>query len=118
MAIAPMSTSEALALARLRQWCYDRLQLNGARTVDYQRHGWQQRNSATFDARLVRVIDFERAMSTLNADEQAALILTHRDRERAHRVAIALRCSERKLSYLLQNARRKLAHTLDRLDLL
>jgi len=59
--IGPMQPDEALAVARLRQWCYDRLSLTSARTCDYQRQGWQQRNDRAFDARLVRVIDFGRA---------------------------------------------------------
>jgi DNA-directed RNA polymerase specialized sigma24 family protein len=116
--IGPMYPDEALAVARLRQWCYDRLQLNSARTVAYVRAGWQQRNTRQFDARLVRVIDFDRALATLDADEQAALILTYRDRQQSPDIAHALHCSVRKLTYLLPTARRKLAAQLDRLNLL
>ena len=104
-----MSPDEALAVARLRQWCFDRLSLASARTCEYQRHGWQQRNDRTFDARLVRVIDFGRALGKLDAEEQAALVLTYRDRQRLPETARALCCSTRKVAYLVPAARRKLA---------
>jgi len=116
--IGAMSPDEALAVARLRQWCFDRLALAGAKTCDYRRSGWQQRNDRTFDARLVRVVDFGRALGRLDAEEQQALVLTYRDRERLPRIAQALGCSIRKLSYLVPAARRKLATELDRLNLL
>ena len=118
MALGSMQPDEALALARLRQWAVDRMALRSARTVDYQRHGWQQRNDRRFDARLVRVLDFDRALSALDGEEQAALILTHRDHEAIDAVARALACSARKVHYTLIAARRKLAAELDRLDLL
>ena len=116
--IGPMSPDEALAVARLRLWCHDRLALSGAKTCDYRRSGWQQRNERAFDARLVRVIDFGRALGKLDAEEQIALVLLYRDRQRFPEIAQALRCSIRKLSYLVPTARRKLAAELDRLNLL
>ena len=116
--IGPMQPDEALAVARLRQWCYDRLSLTSARTCDYQRQGWQQRNDRAFDARLVRVIDFGRALASLDAEEQAALVLTYRDKAGHRATAQALECSERKLAYILPLARRKLDDKLERLNLL
>ena len=113
-----MTIDEAMALARLRQWCSDRQQLSAAHTVDYMRRGWQERNDRHFDARLVRVIDFSRAMQALDPREQAALILTHRDREPASAVARALGCCERTVCNILPEARRKLAAQLDRMNLL
>ena len=113
-----MHPDEALAVARLRQWCHDRLQLTSARTVDYQRTGWRQRKDTEFDSRLVRVIDFGRALGNLDADEQTALILAYRDREGLPRIAMTLQCSTRKVSYLIPAARKKLAAHLDRLNLL
>ncbi len=118
MTTGPMQTDEALAIARLRQWSHDRLQLTHARTCDYRREGWKHRNDRTFDARLVRVIDFGRALGTLDAEEQAALVLTYRDRQNALEISRALHCSLRKISYLLPLARKKLAAQLDRLNLL
>jgi DNA-directed RNA polymerase specialized sigma24 family protein len=116
--IGPMSPDEALAVARLRQWCYDRLQLSNARTCDYQRNGWQERDCRTFDARLVRVIDFGRALGKLDGEEQTALVWRYRDRVPESAIAEAMQCSIRKLSYLIPSARRKLARELDRLNLL
>jgi len=58
------------------------------------------------------------ALATLHAEEQIALVLTYRDRERAPAVALAIGCSIREVSYLVPAARRKLAEVLDRLDLL
>jgi len=109
---------EALAIARLRQWSYDRLALASARATSYERQGWQKRNTRQFNAQLVRVIDFGRALATLDADEQAALILAYRDRECYTAIAAALHCSERKLADLIPGARQKLARVLDRLNLL
>jgi DNA-directed RNA polymerase specialized sigma24 family protein len=113
-----MTTDEALAVARLRQWCSDRIQLASARTCDYRRRGWQTRTDRQFDSRLVRVIDFGRVMEKLEAEEQAALVLTYRDRERFPAIAQMLHCSIRKLTYMIPAARRKLAAELDRLNLL
>lgn len=64
------------------------------------------------------MIDFTSARTTLGADEQAALMLTYRDRERVPDVARAVGCSIRKISYLVPTARRKLADELSRLGLL
>jgi DNA-directed RNA polymerase specialized sigma24 family protein len=113
-----MTTAEALAVARLRQWCCDRLQLASARTCDYRRVGWQQRQDRQFDSRLVRVIDFGRVLASLDADEQTALVLAYRDRERFPAIAQMLHCSVRKVAYLIPAARRKLAAALDKLNLL
>lgn len=114
----PMTRDEALAVARLRQWCCDRLQLASAKTVDYQRSGWRERRETEFDARLVRVIDFERVMDRMDPDEQIALVLAYRDRERFPAIAQMLHCSIRKLTYMIPAARRKLAAELDKLNLL
>ena len=116
--IGPMHPDEALAVARLRQWCADRLQLASARTVEYRPRGWQQRDSRTFDARLVRVIDFSRALATLDGEEQAALVLSYRDRQTRPDVARALHMSASKLAYMIPAARKKLAARLCELDLL
>jgi DNA-directed RNA polymerase specialized sigma24 family protein len=113
-----MSPDEALAVSRLRQWAHDRIALRSAKTVDYQNRGWQARNDRCFDARLVRVIDFGRALATLDGDEQAALIFKYRDRCEVADIAIALHCSARRIGYLIPSARRKLAARLDTLNLL
>jgi DNA-directed RNA polymerase specialized sigma24 family protein len=113
-----MPTKEVLAVVRLNQWSYDRSRLKAGVVTDYQRHGWRERRSTEADSRIVRVIDFERALSMLPPIEQAILLLVYRDRSTYHDTARALRCCERKTAYLLPTARKHLADTLDRLDLL
>lgn len=88
------------------------------KTTIYRRSGWNQRNNTNFNANLVRVIDFERALSQLDEEEQIALIHRYRDRESDPKIAAAIGCSVRKVGYLLPAARRKLTEILDRQDLL
>ena len=118
MSIAPMTTDEVLAVARLRQWANDRIKLASAKTSEYQRLGWRERSSRDADARLVRVIDFSRALARLDPEQQTVLVLHYRDREKESRIAVALGCSLRKISYLIPAARQRLAAELDRLNLL
>jgi len=113
-----MSPNEVLAVIRIRQWAADRAALRGARTIDYERQGWKARDARKCDARLVRVIDFEKALSMLTEEEQGALMVYYRERQTAADTAQALHCSERKVSYLIPAARKHLAEALDRLDLL
>jgi len=86
--------------------------------VEYKREGWTPRCSRTYDARIVRVMDFERALARLPEEEQAILMLIYRDREGQRRTSQSMRCSARKLSYTLPIARQHLAAELERLDLL
>ncbi len=116
--ITAMTTNEALALARLRQWASLRVTNKYGKTWTIRNGGWQRRDERCFNAGLVRVIDFDRALNTLEEEEKVALVLSVRDREPSYKIARALGCSERKVSYLIPQARRKLAATLDRLDLL
>jgi len=118
MSIAPMTTDEVLAVARLRQWANDRIKLASAKTSEYQRLGWRERSSRDADARLVRVIDFSRALARLDPEQQTVLVLYYRDREEQPRIAAAIGCSTRKVSYLIPAARQRLAAELDRLNLL
>ena len=118
MNLTPMQSDEALALARLRQWAHDRVNLAQPRTQRQKHNGWERRDERTFDARLVRVIDFGRALASLTPQEQIALVLRYRDRETAGRISIAAGCGERQVEGLLACARRKLASALDRLNLL
>jgi DNA-directed RNA polymerase specialized sigma24 family protein len=113
-----MTTDEVLAVARLRQWAVDRIQTANPKSRDYDRRGWRERTSRDADARLVRMIDFGRALAKLDPEQQIALVLHYRDREQEPRIAVALGCSTRKVSYLLPLARQRLAAELDRLNLL
>jgi len=113
-----ITPDEVLAITRLRQWSADRALLRASKTTDYQRTGWQARNHRQCDARLVRVIDFERALAHLPEDEQAVLLLVYREKQSHSDAAVALHFSTRKVQYMLPRARRNLANILDRLDLL
>ena len=64
------------------------------------------------------MIDFEKALATLDTAHQYALILTYRDRAGHAATAAAIGCSVRTLAYMLPAARRRLADALDRRDLL
>jgi DNA-directed RNA polymerase specialized sigma24 family protein len=113
-----MSPDEVLAVIRLRQWGADKTALSCAHTTDYQRTGWKERRLRDADARIVRVLDFERALSQLSEEEQGALMLRYRERQHDSETAKLIHCSVRKLAYLIPQARRHLVEVLSRLDLL
>lgn len=91
---------------------------HGRTGVDYQRPGWSTRANNNADAAIVRCIDFERALSALQPDEQVILVWAHRDRMPHPQIARAVGCSTRTVYARLQSGRRKLANELDRKGLL
>lgn len=103
---------------RLRQWAFERAKLRNGDTTHLTRSGWRERRQRQCDARNVRVIDFERALSRLTHEDQQALVLAYSDKARNEDIAAVLGCSPRKVTYLLPEARRRLTDILDRLDLL
>jgi len=105
-----------MAIMRLKQWAFDRLQLRHGRTCKPEHSGYKERRRREADSRHVRVIDFERALGQLDPEEQQVLLLTYRDGLRHDHTASMLGMSVRKLYYFLPNARRKLTDILDRLD--
>jgi DNA-directed RNA polymerase specialized sigma24 family protein len=107
-----------MAILRLRQWAVERNALKCGRTTRLTSVGWRERRETDADARNVRVIDFEKALSTLDTTHQQALVLTYRDRQGHAATAAAIGCSIRTLAYMLPAARRRLADVLDRRDLL
>jgi hypothetical protein len=109
-----MMPDEVLAVCRLRQWAADR----AGQVTNYQREGWRERRTRDSNARIVRVIDFERALSRLTEEHQAILLLTYREHQPQDRVSILTGVSVRALSYKLPAARQALAKILDLLDLL
>jgi DNA-directed RNA polymerase specialized sigma24 family protein len=109
---------EILAIIALRQWLRDRNAIRNGRTCHYQRSGYRERRQRDCDATLVRAIDFERALSTLPVDQQAALLVTYHVGAPRIQIAHALECSYRHAHTLLNTARARLARTLERLDLL
>jgi RNA polymerase sigma factor (sigma-70 family) len=107
-----------MAIMRLKQWAFDRAQLRHGRTAKLEFSGWKERRQREADSRQVRVMDFERALSHLDPMHQQILLLTYRDGIRYRQAANMLGISERLIYYILPAARRRLADTLDRLDLL
>jgi DNA-directed RNA polymerase specialized sigma24 family protein len=113
-----MMPDEVLAVCRLRQWAKDRAAMRSGQVTDYRRQGWRERRTRECDARIVRVVDFERALSRLTEEHQAILLLTYREHRDQRQVSDATGVSVRALSYKLPAARQALASILDRLDLL
>ncbi len=113
-----MMPDEVLAVCRLRQWAADRAAMRAGHVTNYHRHGWRERRARDTNARLIRVIDFERALSRLSEEHQAILLLTYREHQPSDKVSALTGISLRALSYKLPAARQALATILDRLDLL
>jgi DNA-directed RNA polymerase specialized sigma24 family protein len=86
--------------------------------TEYKRQGWRERRTRESDARIVRVVDFERALSHLTEEHQSILLLTYREHRDQRQVSEAAGVSVRALAYKLPAARQALASILDRLDLL
>ena len=107
-----------MAIMRLKQWAFDRSSLRHGRAANIEHSGWRERRQREADSRNVRVIDFELALSKLDPLHQQVLVLTYRDGVRHKQAAHMLGVSERLVYYILPAARRRLADTLDRLDLL
>lgn len=117
--IAKIAPLEALALAHLRQWGHDRMRTRHGRTShNYQRPGCSVRSTNNQDAAIVRCIDFERALSVLDPDEQVIIVWATRDRWPQPEIARAVGCSTRTVHTRLQSARAKLAAELDKLGVL
>lgn len=113
-----MTTIEALALSRLRQWAHDRTAENQSKVRNPNAHGWCRRDERQFDARRVRVMDTERILETLTPEQQAMLIYRYVYKSPDLITAQALGCSVRKLGYAIPEARHKLATAMDRLALI
>ena len=111
-------SDQVLAILRIKQWAVDRDALKCGRTTRMTSAGWSERRMTEADSRNVRVIDFERALSSLDPAHQSVLMLTYRDRHGHAAAAAAIGCSVSTLAYMLPAARRRLADALDRRDLL
>ena len=92
-----LPADHVLTIIRIKQWQQDRAALATSRTTDYTRTGWKQRNHRAADARIVRVLDFERAFAMLEQEHQQALALIYRDNQPQDKAADAIGCSQRKL---------------------
>jgi len=113
-----MTPIEVLAVVALRQWLRDRSTIRNGTVTNYRREGYRQRRLRDADAVIVRALDFERALGTLPAPQQAALLIHYRFGAGRAQIAQALACSNRTAHTLLDTARARLARTLERLDLI
>jgi DNA-directed RNA polymerase specialized sigma24 family protein len=118
VAMQRMQPDEVIAAMRIRQWVYEKARIKNGRTTHISPRGWQARRQREFDARIVYVLDIERAMGMLNPTEQTLIIARYRDRLTEAEMAVTAGCSTRKITYALPAAMRHFAQILDRLDLL
>lgn len=79
--------------------------MKSGHVTDYRRQGWRERRRCESDSRIVRVLDFERALSRLTPEARSLLILTYRDHIDHRAVAIAAGISVRALAYKFPTAR-------------
>jgi DNA-directed RNA polymerase specialized sigma24 family protein len=116
-----MTTTEALALARLRQWSSERQALKSGKIKNYLRspgRSSENANTNRYDAALVRVIDFEREFAKLPTDTQTLLLLAYREKQPQRIISQITGWSSRAISYKLPVALLDLARLLDKADLL
>jgi hypothetical protein len=100
-----MTPDEVQAVCCLRQWAKDRAAMRAGQVTDYRRQGWRERRTRESDARIVRVVDFERALSHLTEEHQSILLLTYRGHRDQRQVSDATGASVRALSYKLPASR-------------
>jgi DNA-directed RNA polymerase specialized sigma24 family protein len=113
-------TVEHLAIARLKQFVYDRRLLRQGRLAAKPgtRGNRGPKDPTLWDARAVRCIDFERAFAQLKPEHQQLLWLRFGDGESMACCAAVIGTSPRTASYTVHNAAGNLGRILDELDLL
>ena len=114
-------TNEVLAISALRRWRWERMQTRSGKIARHLRSPGRpdkRQQTARYDGALTRVIDFERALATLDTQDQMMLIRCDADGDTHGVVAEQLSMSVRTLQTKLPQARRKLAEALDRRSLL
>jgi DNA-directed RNA polymerase specialized sigma24 family protein len=116
-----MTTTEVLAVTRLRQWSAERQAIKSGKIANYQRTPGRppiHANTNRHDAVIVRVIDFEREFAKLPTDTQTLLLLAYRERQPLRIIAQITGWSPRALDYKIPAALHDLANLLDKADLL
>lgn len=115
-----LPTDQVLAIVRLKEWSRERVAIHAGRTSHYKQRGRPAKHPSNNrqEAAIIRVADFEIALSQLTHEEQTALVVVYRDGNGLSAAAAAVGCSIRKLDYLLPAARTHLAEILDRRDML
>ncbi|HKF48038.1 MAG TPA: hypothetical protein VKB38_11825 [Terracidiphilus sp.] len=113
-----MSTLEALAVRAVKRWQRDREQLKSGKPMPYLARGFCSSERRQADARLVRVVAFERTFELMSPEDQALILAAHRDGSSAAAIAASEALPERSTRHHLRLARLKLADLLDRRHLL
>jgi DNA-directed RNA polymerase specialized sigma24 family protein len=113
-----MTLYEHMAVAAIKRWWQERLRTRTGQAVSYKRQGWTERRCRSFDARLVRCIDFERVLSGLAGEQQVLLLLKYRDNMPIQEIALVVEMPTSTVLYQLRNARWALYDALDRHNLL
>ncbi|WP_058186800.1 RNA polymerase sigma factor [Terracidiphilus gabretensis] len=108
-----MSIIEVKVIAAIRRWCYDSAKLVSGRGNNYQHRGFQRRDERSYDARQVRVLDFERAFSKLPEQNQVLLLLAHRDGISECELAAMISVSPNSMRRWLMDTRIALATLLE-----
>lgn len=119
-----MTALDALAVAALRRWRYERGALTRGRVcADDARPGRRPANQTEvstnlWEGRIIRVLDFESAFATLDTEQQAVLLAVYGERMGDKVAAHLIGCSPRKVAYTKGPALTALAAALDRRNLL
>lgn len=115
----PRETANTLlAKLRVKQWLIDRTKLNAGTGTNYVRRGWRERRSADSDARIVRCLDFERALLQLRPVDAQIILLTYREKQNATDAARIIGVHASTVIHRKPRAIAALAEILDKLNLL
>lgn len=112
---------EALAIAALRRYGYERRALKDAKPTRYDRlpgRPTERSRTTLYDARIIRCIDFERVLNAIGPTYSTILQLHYVDGETHQMTALAAGLSTRSAQTLLPQALTALARALDEADLL
>jgi hypothetical protein len=75
--------------SRLQPAPVGRVSMKSGSVANYSGQGWRERRTRDADARLVRIIDFERALSRLTEEHQSILLLTDREHPDSRAVCVS-----------------------------
>lgn len=113
-----MTPRQAIAMLHIKQWRNDRTKISAGISAIYKRNGYRERRQRDADARIVRAIDFEKALAQLGTLDQSMLISAYYLGHTRKETADASGISERAAAYKLPMALDALATVLQRLDLI
>lgn len=112
------TVQRTLATIAVRRWTFDRTLLLSGKVTNYQIEGAKKRSTTGYDARQVRVADFELALATLPPDAQTLILLIHHKGYTWAEASAILGISVRLIPHQLRQALDALALALERRSLL